>query len=140
MLNFIIKTHRQDTTYNHPHLYILNKGLNAGKPLKDPCPNCFVIIMKNEEEVESAYLLTYALWKSNFWNYYLVGSVIPFLRITDFKTCYFSKINQILLDQEQHHKDIQYLKILHQKETQMQKNIKLINDVKETILYRYSMY
>jgi hypothetical protein len=34
MLNFIIKTHRVGTIYTKPHLFVLNKGMNSGKPKK----------------------------------------------------------------------------------------------------------
>jgi hypothetical protein len=137
MLNFIIKTHQKDTIYKQPHHFILNKGLNAGKPLTEPCANCFVIIFKNEQDKESGYWLAYSLWKSNFWHQYLVGSVIPFLRITEFKKCYINKVNQLLLEHEQHQKNIQQLKMLEANENQMHKNIKLINVLKKVILYRY---
>ena len=36
MQNFIIKTHQKDTIYSKPHLFLLNKGLNSGKPQKEP--------------------------------------------------------------------------------------------------------
>ena len=68
------------------HFFILNKGLNSGKPLYEPCPNCFVVIFSNNEDKESYYWLSYSLWKSKFWHQFLVGSVIPFLRIHEFKS------------------------------------------------------
>jgi hypothetical protein len=39
MLKFIIKTHRKGTIYKKPHIYILNKGLNSGKPSNEPFTN-----------------------------------------------------------------------------------------------------
>lgn len=33
-------------------LYALSKGLNSGKPLEKPCPNCFVISCRNAEELD----------------------------------------------------------------------------------------
>ena len=50
MSTFEIKTHQIGRTYSNPHFFILNKGLNSGKPLTLPCPNCFVIISKNEAD------------------------------------------------------------------------------------------
>jgi hypothetical protein len=44
MTNFIIKTHRKDTIYTKPHLFILNKGMNSGKPQKEQFANSFVLI------------------------------------------------------------------------------------------------
>jgi hypothetical protein len=34
MLNFIIKTHQKETLYKGNKIFILNKGLNSGKPQK----------------------------------------------------------------------------------------------------------
>ena len=55
MLNFIIKTHRVGTIYTKPHLFVLNKGMNSGKPQKAPFTNSFVIIFQNEEDCESVF-------------------------------------------------------------------------------------
>lgn len=38
MKTLLLKTHRPTTTYTKPHFFILNKGLNSGKPLKAPLP------------------------------------------------------------------------------------------------------
>jgi hypothetical protein len=79
MLNFIIKTHRVGTIYTKPHLFLLNKGMNSGKPQKEPFTNSFVIIFQNEEDCESLFFIAYSLWQKNFGTNSLVGSVIPFL-------------------------------------------------------------
>jgi hypothetical protein len=41
-----IKTHKMKNTHAGNYLFILSKGLNAGKPLQNPCPNCFVLFGK----------------------------------------------------------------------------------------------
>ena len=84
MPNFIIKTHQKDTTYNGNQIFILNKGMNSGKPSKEAYANSFVILLENKEDTETVYWLAYSLWKSTFWHQSLIGSVIPFIRITDF--------------------------------------------------------
>ncbi len=66
MLNFIIQTHRKDTMYKNPHLFVLNKGLNSGKPQKTEFTNSFVIIFSNNEDLETVYWIAYSLWKSKF--------------------------------------------------------------------------
>ncbi len=62
------------------HFFILSKGLNAGKPLDTPCPNCFVFSCNTDEERDKYFWLSYGLWQSGHFKAYLVGSVIPFLR------------------------------------------------------------
>jgi hypothetical protein len=137
MLNYIIKTHQKDTVYKGNQIFILNKGMNSGKPQKEPFTNSFVIQFPNEEDAETVYWLAYSLWKSKFWHQSLYGSVIPFLRIHDFKKDFSAKVNEMLQDFELHKKQVQALRLLEQKEDQLHKNISLINDMRRVILHRY---
>jgi hypothetical protein len=137
MLNFIIKTHRVGTIYTKPHLFILNKGMNSGKPQKEPFTNSFVIIFSNEEDCESVFFIAYSLWQTKFWHPFLVGSVIPFLRLPDFKNEFIPKASLMMAEHEEHKKNVAALKLLEQKEKQFHENINLINDMRRVILYRY---
>ena len=83
MSTYEIKTHRSGRTYNKPHFFILCKGLNSGKPLEHPCPNCFVITTNYEATRESLYYLCLSLKIGKYFHYYLRGSVIPFVCISD---------------------------------------------------------
>ena len=137
MLNFIIKTHRVGTIYTKPHLFILNKGMNSGKPQKEPFTNSFIIIFQNEEDCESVFFVAYSLWQTKFWHPFLVGSVIPFLRLPDFKNEFIPKASLMMAEHEEHKKNVAALKLLEQKEKQFHENINLINDMRRVILYRY---
>ena len=139
MPNFIIKTHRKDTTYKGNQIFILNKGFNSGKPKKEPFTNSFVIIFPSDEEAETVYWLAYSLWKAKFWHQSLYGSVIPFLRITDFKKEFNLRVNQMMEEHEQHKKNIQALKLLQEQENHHNKNIHLINELWNAIMMRYRM-
>ncbi|MFV8333927.1 DUF6943 family protein [Flavobacterium sp. GSP14] len=107
------------------------------KSQKEPFTNSFVILFQDEQDAETVYWLAYSLWKARFWHQALVGSVIPFLRIDDFKNDFSSKVNEMLEEHELHKKQIQALRLLEQKEDQFQKNIVLINEMKRVILLRY---
>ena len=137
MQNFIIKTHQKGTIYSKPHLFLLNKGMNSGKPQKEPFTNSFVVIFDLEQDCENLYFVAYSLWKTNFWHQYLVGSVIPFLRLNDFKKEFFIKSKIMMEEHEAHIKHVAALKLLEQKEKQFHENINLINDLRRVILYRY---
>ena len=137
MLNFIIKTHRKGTMYAKPHLFILNKGMNSGKPQKEPFTNSYVIIFHNEDDCENLYWIAFSLWKSKFWHQHLIGSVIPFLRLPEFKKEFISKSNTLMQEHEEHKKNVAALKLLEQKEQQFHQNINLINDIRRVIFYRY---
>ena len=85
MSTYEIRTHRNGRTYNLPHFFILNKGLNSGKPMSQSCPNCFVLTTKSEAYRESLFYLCLSLKIGNYFRYYLKGSVIPFICISDAK-------------------------------------------------------
>ncbi len=97
MSYFEIKTHKSGKTYNTPHFFILSKGLNSGKPLDKPCPNCFVITTTAETTRESLYYLCLSLKTGKYFSYYLKGSVIPFICISDAKKV----INEALLNNQE---------------------------------------
>ena len=137
MPNFIIKTHRKDTIYLKPHLFILNKGMNSGKPQKEQFTNSFVIIFEKEEDCESLFFVAYSLWQTKFWHQFLIGSVIPFLRLPDFKKEFNPQASLMMLEHEQHLKNVEALKLLEKKEKQYKEDINLINDLRRAILYRY---
>ena len=65
------------------------------------------------------------------------GSVIPFLRLNDFKKEFFLKSKVMMEEHEAHVKHIAALKLLEQKEKQFHENINLINDMRRVILFRY---
>jgi len=137
MMNFIIKTHKVGTIYTKPHLFVLNKGMNSGKPQKEPFTNSFVVIFQNEEDCESLYFIAFSLWKTKFWHQHLVGSVIPFLRLLDFKNEFSPKASLMMVEHEEHQKNVAALKLLEQKEKQFHENINLISDLRRAIVYRY---
>jgi hypothetical protein len=138
MLNFIIKTHRKDTVYTKPHLFILNKGMNSGKPQKTPFTNSFVVIFEKEEDCESLFFVAYSLWQTKFWHPFLIGSVIPFLRLPDFKKEFNLQASLMMVEHEQHLKNVAALKLLEKKEKQYKEDMNLINDLRKAILYRYN--
>lgn len=137
MLNFIIKTHRNGTMYAKPHLFILNKGMNSGKPQKEPFTNSFVVIFQNDEDCESLFFIAYSLWQTKFWHQHLVGSVIPFVRLQEFKKEFNTKAQLMTEEHEQHQKNVAALKLLELKEKQFYENINLINELRKAILYNY---
>ncbi len=136
-MNFIIKTHRSNQTYSKPCLYLLNKGYNSGKPQKEPFTNCFVVIFENQEDLENIYFVAYSLWKAKFWHQFLIGSVIPFLRIFDFKKEFGSRVKIMFQEFEDHKKNIAALKLLEEQEIHFVNNLKLVNDIRNVIINRY---
>ena len=136
MKTFRIKTHRLNQNYSEPHFFILNKGLNSGKPLNQPCPNCFVCITANETDKDFMYWLCFGLWKSKSFHFYLKGSVIPFITIGDMKKhlrdseCIASNHPQLF------HQSIHNLKLLKVNEEKLKILLKMIETAKKAIFYK----
>ena len=137
MQNLIIKTHKKGTIYKKPHLFLLNKGMNSGKPQKVQFTNSFVVIFEKEEDCESLFFVAYSLWQTKFWHQFLIGSVIPFLRLPDFKKEFNPQASLMMLEHVQHLKNVAALKLLETKEKQYKEDMMLINDIRKAILYRY---
>lgn len=83
MIKSKIKTHKSGKIYTQPHFFILNKGLNSGKPLPHYCSNCFVFLADDETEKEFFYFLLLGLWELRFFRKHLIGSVIDYIRLGD---------------------------------------------------------
>lgn len=121
-----------------PHsFFVLCKGLNSGKPLKQPCANCFILSAKNNEDKDLFYWLTYSLWQSKAYHHLLCGSVIPFIRIDEYRRYFFQAVNQARAEYEHNTKFITSLRTLEEKESQYKENLLLIQEAKRTILCRY---
>ena len=43
-----LKTFNKNFNYEGHYFFILNKGMNSGKPLKNACPNCFICLAATE--------------------------------------------------------------------------------------------
>lgn len=137
MDTIFIKTHQPRAKYDKPHFFILSKGLNSGKPDNDPFTNSFVLVFQTEEQKENVYWIAMSLWKSKFWMPFLRGSVIPFLSLYEFKKEFNPKVTRLMREHELHQKNVNALKLLQEQENRFNKNIHLINELKNAIMMRY---
>ncbi|RTL56227.1 MAG: hypothetical protein EKK37_17290 [Sphingobacteriales bacterium] len=80
---FTLKAYHPDQQSTAHEFFILNKGLNSGKPLQAPVANCFRCSCSSAEEKEKLFWLCWGLWKCKHWEQFLCGSVIPFIRKHD---------------------------------------------------------
>ncbi|HEY1038226.1 MAG TPA: hypothetical protein VGF30_02425 [Bacteroidia bacterium] len=131
-----IKTHKTKNTYAQPHFFILSKGNNSGKPLEIPCPNCFVCLCKDDDEKQKLYWLFYGLWQGKYFNPFLTGSVIPFIRLDDLKQVAKLALAKIELQPQQFTKNISVMQLLDEKAKVVQEQIKLIKQAKRALMYQ----
>lgn len=136
MSNFKLITYRSEAVYNTPHFFVLNRGNNSGKPLKKPCPNCFVLICNTESEKEHLYWVVYAMHQGRHFYPSLVGSVIPFIRKKDL----FNLINDAYLrtipKSEELEKTVSSLLQLEQQEVHYLKLQKMIRLLKQSMVHQ----
>jgi hypothetical protein len=83
MKQFTLKTYNGSNIIEPNSFFILNKGLNSGRPYPKPFCNSFVFIADNEQERDIFYWITFAAWQGKLFYPYHKGSVIPFITIMD---------------------------------------------------------
>ena len=137
MLTTTIKTHRTGCTYTQPHFFILNKGMNSGKPLLKPCPNCFVCLAKDEAEKELYYWLSFSLWHSKSFHPFLRGSAISFIILSDVTEVLAEGISWVNANPAEFESSMASLKYLERKERQYHLNLRLIKEAKRILFSRY---
>jgi hypothetical protein len=137
MQTFIVKSGKGNEIAKKPHFFVLNKGLNSGKPLLLPCPNCFKIEAENEDFKQILYWVTFALWKSKAFHPYLIGSVIPFIRIGDYKQVVCEKLEVVKTHPGEFTSTIEKLRFIEMKETQLKENLRLVQDLKRAYVQSY---
>lgn len=137
MKTFRIKTHRLNEIYSEPHFFILNKGLNSGKPLNNPCPNCFVCLTSTDKDKDFMYWLCFGLWKSKSFHYYLKGSVIPFITIGDLKKHLVK--NEVTANRypELFNRTIEHLNLLEINERKLKLSLEMIETAKRAVFYKF---
>lgn len=117
--------------------YALSKGLNSGKPLDVPCPNCFVIFCRNAEEMDVYRSLLFGLWQTKSFHQFLIGSVIPYIRIGDFKNFVFEQVTHLKGKEKVFKNDIRRVKTLEQRERHIHEQLLLISELKRIYIARH---
>lgn len=127
-LNYQIKTHKVNREYEQPHFYVLSKGVNSGRSMNKPCPNCFVITTLSEEHKEFYFYLCQSLKLGGYFKFYLRGSVILFITINDVRKVIDKALKTY--DAKQWQIKIQKLQKLSDYEDNLNKQLKLISNLK----------
>ncbi len=71
---------------------------------------------ESETNTESYYWLAYSLWKSCYWQQFLIDSVIPYFRIDAFTSEFRKKAAKMVFKFDQHQKQIKALRLLEAQE------------------------
>jgi hypothetical protein len=132
-----ITTYTSDQKRSSFAFFILNKGMNSGKPLEQPCPNCFTFHASTQEEKDLYYWLCFGMWKAQTFHPYLRGSVIPFIIKSDVSKLIREASAKALEAPGQFSKAVEVLKTLERQEQQFHRNLQLIAEAKKIIFARY---
>lgn len=136
MLNSKIKTHKIGNQYSKPHFFILNKGRNSGKPSPDWYSNSFVFLADSEEEKWHFYYLCQALWQGKYFHQLLIGSVIEFIRLDEFAMALHHANITISQNKTDFEEMVGYFKQLDEHQVNLNKQIKLIHQVRQSMVYK----
>ncbi len=117
--------------------FILSKGMNSGKPLEHPCPNCFTFNAADQAEKDHFYCICFGLWQSRSFRPHLIGSVIPFIRLHDLIQVIHHASGKALENPAGFQKTVEALKILDRQEKQYHLNLLLISEAKRAIFANY---
>ena len=123
-------------TYEGFYFFILSKGLNAGKPLEKPCPNCFVFFAKDETEKNFLYWLCFGLWQANHFHPFLTGSVIPFIRLGDLCEVIGLALSKVELRPQEFEQSVELLNQLQQHQERFIKQCQLLKQAKKALMYK----
>jgi hypothetical protein len=132
MSNLKIITYNPKNPMPEFPVYVLSKGLNSGKPLEVPTINCFVVHAKSEDEQSIIKAICLGLWKTKSLYPFHVGSVIPFVRIFDFKTVLYKAISNARKTEKLIQKNKQIRKLEEMERTYL-RNLTLIQDAQKAI-------
>ena len=134
MIDFNITTYNSDKEYKGFQFYILNKGLNSGKPLENPCPNCFVCTCQSEEEKNQLHWLMFGLWQGKIFDQHLVGSVIPFIHIRHIKSILYDALLKMGEKPEKFKNHINEVHKIEQNRLNILKQLELMKQLKRVLM------
>ena len=132
-----ITTYSPDQKRSAFAFFILNKGMNSGKPLENPCPNCFTFNASTQEEKDHFYWICFGLWQSSSFHQHLIGSVIPFIRLHELNQVINQASEKAQANPGTFQKTVEALKILDRHEKQYHRNLLIISEAKKAIFANY---
>jgi hypothetical protein len=132
-----ITTYSPDQKRSPFAFFILNRGMNSGKPLEQPCPNCFTFNAADQAEKDHNFWLCFGLWQSRSFHPHLIGSVIPFIRLHELSQVINQASEKALANPANFQKTVEALKILDRQEKQFHRNLLLITEAKKAFFANY---
>jgi len=118
--------------YNGKHkadFYIQCKGLHSGRPIKQPIANCFSVFNSTETD----FKLVYSIYTSGKFKNQIIGTCIPFIRISDCRKIIYTFKDSI---QENNALDFERIKQVDRQIENIEKRLKLMKEMKKALALR----
>ncbi len=81
--------------------------------------------------------MLYSLWQSKAFYQFLRGSVIQFVILWDVNSCLLDGLEKMEANPDQFKKTVEALRSLEAMEIKFRQNIKLVQDAKRMLFYKY---
>jgi len=137
MLKSKIKTYKSGKTYNQPHFFILNKGLNSGKPFRHYVCNSFVFLADDKNERDFYYFMLQGIWELRLLRPHLKGSVIEFVRLGDVIDVLEEVLNSVNAGNRSFYDVQNSLAQIEVLQTNLQSQLSLLLQMRKALFYKY---
>lgn len=127
-----IKTYNgktEEPQENEVIFYIQSHGLNAGRPLQEPKPNCWECRTKRSADFEILYIV----FESRILENFIRGSVIPFIALTDYKNIITPILKNAIHENRIINEHYLQIRKIESQLQQQEKIRKLMQELKKTL-------
>lgn len=127
-----IKTYSGESTEikeNETIFYIQSRGYNAGRPLKKPIPNCWEVRTERSADFEILYII----FTSKILEPFFCGSVIPFIRLKDYKNIIMPILQNAIHENRIINEHYLQIRKIESQLQQQDKIKKLMQELKKTL-------
>lgn len=114
---------------NEVIFYIQSHGLNAGRPLREPKPNCWECRTKRSADFEILYIV----FESRILENFIRGSVIPFIALTDYKNIITPILKNAIHENRIINEHYLQIRKIESQLQQQEKIRKLMQELKKTL-------
>lgn len=127
-----IKTYNGKTAEpaeNETVFFVQSKGLNAGRPLREPKPNCWECRTKRSADFEILYIV----FESRILENFIRGSVIPFITLLDYKNIITPILKNAIHENRIINEHYLQIRKIESQLQQQEKIRKLMQELKKTL-------
>lgn len=127
-----LKTYKGKHLYQ-PHFFIINKGNSCGRPSMAPCANCFVVLLRDEQEKHFYFSLCSALWEAGRFGPLMCGTVVSFIRVDDLRALFSQAVQAVQAHRSKFSEAVNLMDQLNEQCAQLQNHLQLLQHTKKAL-------